>query len=55
MASHQLQICLGDIRQTKQVSTKHHVVFPSHPQDKPACVPGQTDLPHKKIPQKTEQ
>jgi hypothetical protein len=26
-----LQTCLGDIQQTKQVSTKHHAVFPQLP------------------------
>jgi hypothetical protein len=31
-----LQTCLGDIWQTKQVSTKCHTVSPSHPWDKQA-------------------
>jgi hypothetical protein len=34
---------LGDLLQTKQVRAKCHVVFLSHPWNKPAQPPGKTD------------
>jgi hypothetical protein len=46
-AGQQLQMCLGEFQQTKQVSAKHHAVSLSHPWDKPVQLnpspPRQTD------------
>jgi hypothetical protein len=50
-----LQMSLGDLQQTKQVSAKHHVISLSHPWDKPAQTPWTDWSPRKKTKTKTEQ